>query len=243
MTRSAHADCEMRVTLPATLQAVEEFFAEFRRKSQSLPDPSICFGAELLVREALTNAVLHGSGADPAKQVRCSVRLKGRRLLIAVSDDGEGFDWRAARHKPAGSLDISGRGIGILHQYANWVRYNERGNVVTMIKRFDEEKPMVDILREDNKAVLRPGGDNIVAATLPDLRAKMRAIVEEGVQELVIDLTDVRMVDSSGIGLLISAHNSLRKSGGTLAVIHASAEILELFRTMRMHQHFSVSGN
>lgn len=101
MTRSAHADCEMRVTLPATLQAVEEFFAEFRRKSQSLPDPSICFGAELLVREALTNAVLHGSGADPAKQVRCSVRLKGRRLLIAVSDDGEGFDWRAARHKPA----------------------------------------------------------------------------------------------------------------------------------------------
>lgn len=102
---------------------------------------------------------------------------------------------------------------------------------------------MVDILREDNKAVLRPGGDNIVAATLPDLRAKMRAIVEEGVQELVIDLTDVRMVDSSGIGLLISAHNSLRKSGGTLAVIHASAEILELFRTMRMHQHFSVSGN
>ena len=101
MTRSAHADCEMRVTLPATLQAVEEFFAEFRRKSQSLPDPSICFGAELLVREALTNAVLHGSGADPAKQVRCSVRLKGRRLLIAVSDDGEGFDWRAARHKQA----------------------------------------------------------------------------------------------------------------------------------------------
>ena len=41
---------------------------------------------------------------------------------------------------------------------------------------------MVDILREDNKAVLRPAGDNIVAATLPDLRAKMRAIVEEGVR-------------------------------------------------------------
>ena len=102
---------------------------------------------------------------------------------------------------------------------------------------------MIEIIREDNKAVLRPGGDNIVAATIPALRAKMRAIVEEGVQELVIDLTDVRMVDSSGIGLLIAAHNSLRKSGGTLAVIQASAEILELFRTMRMHQHFSVSGN
>jgi anti-anti-sigma factor len=51
------------------------------------------------------------------------------------------------------------------------------------------------------------------------------------------------MVDSSGIGLLISAYNSLRKTGGSLVVIHASADILELFQTMRMHQHFSISGN
>jgi anti-anti-sigma factor len=71
----------------------------------------------------------------------------------------------------------------------------------------------------------------------------MREIVAEGVEELVIDLAGVQMVDSSGIGLLISAFNSQRKVGGRLAVIHASTEILELFRTMRMHQHFSVSGN
>ena len=71
----------------------------------------------------------------------------------------------------------------------------------------------------------------------------MRGIVDEGVRELVVDLAGVRMVDSSGIGLLISAYNSLRKVGGRLAVIHASADLLELFRSMRMHQHFSVSGN
>lgn len=102
---------------------------------------------------------------------------------------------------------------------------------------------MIVVTREDNKTVVRPAGDNIVAATIPELRSKMREIVEQGVQELVVDLTDVQMVDSSGIGLLISAYNSLRKVGGSLAVIHASAELLELFQTMRMHQHFSVSGN
>ena len=102
---------------------------------------------------------------------------------------------------------------------------------------------MIVVTREDNKAVVRPAGDDIVAASIPELRSKMRGIVEEGVRELVVDLADVHMVDSSGIGLLISAHNSLRKVGGQLAVIHASAEILELFQTMRMHQHFSVSGN
>lgn len=100
---------------------------------------------------------------------------------------------------------------------------------------------MIEITRENNKAIVRPAGEGIVAASIPELRIKMRGIVEEGVRELVVDLTDVQMVDSSGIGLLISAYNSLRKVGGRLAVIHASAEILELFQTMRMHQHFSVS--
>ncbi len=102
---------------------------------------------------------------------------------------------------------------------------------------------MIVVTREDNKAIVRPAGDNIVAASIAELRSKMRGIIGEGVRELVVDLTDVRVVDSSGIGLLISAYNSLRKVGGRLAVIHASAEILELFHTMRMHQHFSVSGN
>jgi anti-anti-sigma factor len=99
------------------------------------------------------------------------------------------------------------------------------------------------VTREDNKAVVRPSGDTIVAATIPELRTQMRAIVEAGVRELVIDLAAVRMVDSSGLGLLIAAHNSLRKMGGQLAVIHASTDLLELFRSMRMHQHFSVTGN
>lgn len=102
---------------------------------------------------------------------------------------------------------------------------------------------MIAVTRESKKVVVRPAGDSIVAASIPELRLKMREIVAEGVEELVIDLAGVQMVDSSGIGLLISAFNSQRKVGGRLAVIHASTEILELFRTMRMHQHFSVSGN
>jgi anti-sigma B factor antagonist len=102
---------------------------------------------------------------------------------------------------------------------------------------------MIVVTREDNKAVLRPAGNEIVAASIPELRSKMRGMVAEGVRELVVDMTDVHMVDSSGIGLLISAYNSLSRVGGRLAVIHASAEILELFQTMRIHQHFSVSGD
>ena len=100
----------------------------------------------------------------------------------------------------------------------------------------------VTVTREDNKAVIQPVGD-LVAASVPALRSTMRGIVGEGVRELVVDLTNAQMVDSTGIGLLISAHNSLLRAGGRLAVVHASKEILDLFMTMRIHQHFSVSGD
>jgi anti-anti-sigma factor len=89
-------------------------------------------------------------------------------------------------------------------------------------------------------AVVQPEGD-LVAARLPALRSQLQAMLAAGTVHLTLDLAGTRMVDSAGIGLLISAHNSLKKAGGGLTVIHASKDILDLFRTMRIHQHFSVS--
>jgi anti-anti-sigma factor len=89
--------------------------------------------------------------------------------------------------------------------------------------------------------VVKPPGD-VVAATVPELRTVLRGALGEGARRLTIDLGNVEMLDSTGIGLLISAHNSMRKVGGQLAVIHATADILELFQAMRISQHLGVSG-
>lgn len=92
----------------------------------------------------------------------------------------------------------------------------------------------------ETAAVVTPEGD-LVAARLPALRLKLRQTIEAGILHLTLDLAQTQMVDSAGIGLLISAHNSLKKAGGELTVTHASTDILNLFRTMRIHQHFGVS--
>ena len=98
------------------------------------------------------------------------------------------------------------------------------------------------ITRKDYQAIVQPAGD-VVAAQLPELRSALRGALAEGVREMTLDFSNVRMVDSTGLGLLISAHNSARKAGGCLSVIHASREILDLFQSMRIHQHFSVAGD
>ena len=92
-----------------------------------------------------------------------------------------------------------------------------------------------------NSAVVTPDSD-LVAAKLPPLRARLTEMVAAGILQLTLDFAHVRFVDSTGIGLLVSAHNSLQKAGGRLSVIHASKDILDLFHAMRIHQHFSVSG-
>lgn len=98
------------------------------------------------------------------------------------------------------------------------------------------------VTQSDKAAVAKPEGD-LVAARLPALRTQLTQMVASGILHLTLDLADVQLVDSMGIGLLVSAHNSLTKVGGDLTVIHASKDILHLFRTMRIHQHFSVNGN
>jgi anti-anti-sigma factor len=99
------------------------------------------------------------------------------------------------------------------------------------------------VSQEGDKAVIRPSAMEIADGSLRALRTQVRGIVDNGARELVVDLADVQVVDSNGIGLLVSAHNLLHRLGGRLVVVHASQDILDLLHAMRLHNHFSVNRN
>jgi len=50
--------------------------------------------------EALSNAILRGNACDVARCVRVVVILEATRLVVEVTDEGEGFDLDAVRHTP-----------------------------------------------------------------------------------------------------------------------------------------------
>ncbi len=128
---------QLKMTMAATLGALEEFCVEFRSLTGLLGELSCRFVAELLLREALTNAVIHGCRSDPSRQISCVVPLKKRRLVIAVEDDGDGFDWRAALRREAASVSsCSGRGFEILRRYSTRFRFNRSGNGITIVRQF-----------------------------------------------------------------------------------------------------------
>lgn len=129
-------DWELRQTLPAKLESVEDFVLDFRAFSKEMFTVRDCFVTELLLREALTNAVIHGCRRDSRRHVNAVVRLNEQRLIVSITDDGKGFNWRDAWKHEATPECCSGRGMTILKNYATRVRFNSKGNVVTFIKRF-----------------------------------------------------------------------------------------------------------
>ena len=101
---------------------------------------------------------------------------------------------------------------------------------------------MMEIIRDGRKSIVKPGKD-IVSAIAAELRQEFKNLVESGATGICVDLTGVDVIDSIGLGLLISVHNSLVKVDGKFEVIKASENMLELFKNMRLDKHFTVRGD
>ena len=97
------------------------------------------------------------------------------------------------------------------------------------------------IEKNGDKAVLTLKQD-LVASTVNDLRTMIQEAIKEGTKNISINMAGISVVDSMGIGLLISIQNSLARMDGTLEVINISTDIMDLFQSMRLDQHFSLKG-
>ena len=134
-----------RVRLTRTIESrfdqVDIVCREIRRLYEEASFHSAAFMAELLARECLNNAIIHGHGGTVGKHVRLQLRGRLGRLCLRVTDEGPGFDWRTVHWEaPEGSVRPVGRGLPILASYAERIRFNRQGNQVTLWLRSDRER-------------------------------------------------------------------------------------------------------
>ena len=101
----------------------------------------VAFGIEMAVREAITNAIVHGNEEDETKSVEVSFSCRAHLLEIEVKDQGEGFDPASVPDptEPGNILKTSGRGIFLMRSFMDevlWSARPEGGTIVRMEKRF-----------------------------------------------------------------------------------------------------------
>jgi anti-anti-sigma factor len=97
------------------------------------------------------------------------------------------------------------------------------------------------IEQKDQQGSVKMMGD-LTAVLVPDLQAGLKEMLNKGARDLEFDLAGTTMLDSSGMGLLIAAANSLARAGGKVRVTNVSPEILRLLQSMRLAGRLNVSG-
>ena len=81
----------------------------------------------------------------------------------------------------------------------------------------------------------------LTSENVPLLKDAMREACERKVR-IVLDLKEVPMMDSSGLGAVVTLHVSARTRGCTLEVVNASKQILELFSMTNVLSLFETTG-
>lgn len=131
-----------RLVLPSHIEAVADAAAAATDfvKSCGL-DEQAAFTIDMAVREAVTNAMVHGNQEDETKSVEVIFNCLGNALEIEIRDQGKGFDPTGVPDptEPANILKTSGRGIFLMRSFMDeveWLARPEGGTTVRMVKRF-----------------------------------------------------------------------------------------------------------
>lgn len=87
--------------------------------------------------------------------------------------------------------------------------------------------------------VLEVGGE-VDVYTAPRLREQLVELVEHGTRRVVVDLTHVEFLDSTGLGVLVGALKRLRAVNGTLGLVCAHERLLKIFRITALDRVFAL---
>ncbi len=97
---------------------------------------------------------------------------------------------------------------------------------------------MIFTIERSDPAVIALAGEVLGGPDALEFTQAISEIVREGTSRLIVDMTDVPIVNSSGLGMLVNASTSLRSAGGRLAVSGANAKIRSLLKMTRLDTVF-----
>jgi anti-sigma B factor antagonist len=87
---------------------------------------------------------------------------------------------------------------------------------------------LIDRVLTDGTAVVEVAGE-IHVSTASQFGEHLKGVERDGCQALVLDLTAVEFIDSTGLGVLITSGRRLSRAGGRMAIVCANPTVLRLF--------------
>ena len=80
----------------------------------------------------------------------------------------------------------------------------------------------------NNVAVIKVHGDIVLNGPGPDLADKVRTVLEQDRRQIVLDMGDVRYVDSGGVGELVESFTAAQHRGGAIKLLGVTRRLNDL---------------
>ena len=91
-------------------------------------------------------------------------------------------------------------------------------------------KVMVVVVREER----------LDAHNSEELKVEMNRLFEGGTKELLVDLKEVRFIDSSGLGVLVSGYKNAATHQGSIKLCSLQTQVRSMFELTRLHRVFDI---
>lgn len=126
----------IKIKIPSLLdniRIVESFVEQAKERFQFNDD---IFGNIMIaVTESVNNAIVHGNKQDKEKNVHLTVEYDKDNITFIVEDEGNGFDVHNLPDPtaPENINKIGGRGIFLIKNLADEVRFSDNGRKIKMV--------------------------------------------------------------------------------------------------------------
>ena len=101
------------------------------------------------------------------------------------------------------------------------------------LKIIAREKDVVVVLDLDGRIVLGEESGTF--------RETVKGLLAEGKKKIVLNMSNVTQIDSSGLGTLVAAHSSAKAAGASLRLSNLGARFNELLQVTKLYTVFDVS--
>jgi anti-sigma B factor antagonist len=88
--------------------------------------------------------------------------------------------------------------------------------------------------------VLMVREERIDAHNSDELKVEINRLFESGTKDLLVDLKEVRFIDSSGLGVLVSGFKNAATHQGSIKLCSLQTQLKSMFELTRLHRVFDI---
>lgn len=202
---------------------------------------------ELAATETVSNIIRHGYQGQTDKKIIVEAQVYPDRVVVIISHWGKRFRPDSVPTKAPDTTREHGYGLYIISKMVDRISYFDgpsSADCILLEKQLNSKASgdtfmMVTKEKHGSVTVLRIALDTLDAGNEKRFKKEVVSQLEPS-SKVILDLSEVNFIDSSGLGVILSCYRHLHAGNGDLKLCCLNEQVHTLFELVRMHRIFDI---